>query len=157
MITTLNKRNEHEKRWKTSNLHVLASDECSKSVKSLFAEWTREVWGILDSRSSLKLDFRSVFRWKSGETQSWARVAVDTRCSSSVLEGHSELEELRWACLDCGRGLVSTARGLCPTNTWARVPRERAFTGTFLWICVTEQKVPNWVDPPNIYYTHYLF
>jgi len=125
MRTTSNKHENvhvvwHEKQatymfWLLTSVQNLSNRSLLRGLERFQESWTA-VW-----RLSSTLDASSAEVWRNSTV---ARLAVDTRCSSSVLEGLFELLQLWWACLICGRGWMSTARGLCPTNTraaWARL------------------------------------
>jgi len=141
--------------WKTSNLHVLASDECSKSVKSQFAEWTGEVSGVLDSSVEVKLNFRRVFSWSveklnRGETSSGYEMFLfsvgGTFWTSTALMGVFNLwaglnEHSTWTVPDKHESGVSAPSREHSSGSASQNTRSRT----------------KWIRPIYIYITHTLF
>jgi len=141
--------------WKTSNLHVLAPDECSKSVKSQFAEWTGEVSGVLDSSVEVKLNFRRVFCWSveklnRGETSSGYEMFLfsvgGTFWTSTALMGVFNLwaglnEHSTWTVPDKHESGVSAPSREHSSGSASQNTRSRT----------------KWIRPIYIYYTHYFF
>lgn len=90
----------------------------------------------------------SVEKLNPEREQQWIMRDVLLQCWRDFLNFY----KLRWACLDCGRGPVSTARGLCPINTRAAWTRLHGNIPVDLRHRTEGPEVTEWIRP--IYMTH---
>lgn len=143
--------------WKTSNLHVFCFWRVLKICKNrcLLNELERfpVSWTAVSSLNwTLEVSSgESVEKLNPEREQQWIIRDV-LQCWRDFLNFY----KLRWACLDCGRGPVSHSTWTVPDKNTCSVnaPSREHSCGS---ASQNRRSWSYWVDPPNIYDTHYLF